>query len=93
MCVGDGVVIDDDVAMSCLLGSGYGNDMEFVGVCFDFPLFFKSVDVCDGSLCGEGAVIWVEMIGDNLGDVVGVCNVVCVVLWMGRGDVAGVVIE
>ena len=53
--------------------------MEFVCVCFDFPEFFEFVDVCDGSFCGDGAVIWVEAVSDNLSDVVGVCNVVCVV--------------
>ena len=38
-------------------------------------LFFESVD---GSLCGESAVIWIGSVGDNLVDIVGACNVVCV---------------
>ena len=59
--------------------SGYGNDLEFVCVCFDFPEFFEFVDVCDGSFCGDGAVVWVEAVSGNLSDVVGVCDVVCVV--------------
>ena len=71
----------------------YGYDLEFVCVCFNFPLFFESVDVFDGSLCDEGAVIWVESVGDILGDVVDVCNVGCVGCWWGRGDVAGIKIE
>ena len=29
--------------------SVYGNEMEFIGVCFNFPLFFESVDVVDDS--------------------------------------------
>ena len=57
--------------------SAYGNCLEFIGVCSNFPLFFKSVDVVDGSLCGKGAVIWIEFFRDNLGDVVGACNVGC----------------
>ena len=52
--------------------------MEFIDICFNFPLFFESVDVVNISLCDKGAVIWIESVGDNLGDVVGVCNVVCV---------------
>ena len=44
----------------------------------------------DGSFCGKGAVIWVECVGDNLGDVVRVCNVGCV---RARRNVAGVKIE
>ena len=43
--------------------SAYGNDLEFACVCLYFPMFFKSVDVFDGSLCGEGAVIWVGSVG------------------------------
>ena len=46
-----------------------------------------------GSVCGRGTVIWVECVGDHLGDVVGVCNVGCVGCLWGRGDVAGVEIE
>ena len=64
--------------------------MDIICVCFNFPLFFESVDVFDGSLCGEGTVIWVESVGDNLSDVVVVCNVVCVGSRWERGDVAGV---
>ena len=64
--------------------------MEFVCVSLNFPIFFKSIDVFHGSLRGEGAVIWVESVGDNLGDVISVCNVVCVGSWWWRGDVAGV---
>ena len=66
------------------------NDLEFVCVRFNFLMFFKGIDVFDGSLCGEGAVIWIESVGDNLGDVIGVCNFVCVGCWWWRGDVAGV---
>ena len=58
--------------------------MEFIGVCLNFLLFFKSVDVVDGSLCGKDAITWVEFVGANLGDVVDVCNV----SWR-RGDAAG----
>ena len=54
-----------------------GNGLEFIDVCFDFPLFFESVNVFDGSWCGKGAVFWVENVGDNLGDV-DVYNVGCV---------------
>ena len=50
----------------------HGNDLEFIGVCLNFPYIFESVDMVDGSLCGKGAVIWVESVGGNLGDVVGV---------------------
>ena len=46
-----------------------------------------------GSLCGKGAVIWVECVEDNLGDVTGICNVGCLGCWSGRGDVAGIEIE
>ena len=53
-------------------------------------MFFESVDVFVGSLCVVGAVIWIETVGDNLGDVIGVCNVVYVGCWWGRGDVASV---
>ena len=70
--------------------SVYRNDLEIIGVSFNFPLFFECVD---GSLFGKSAVIWIESMGD-LGDIVGVCNVVCVGgCWWGRGDVAGVKIE
>ena len=59
--------------------SNYGNDLEFVCVCFDFPEFFELVDMCDGTFCGGGAVVWIEAVSSDLSDVVGVCNVVCVV--------------
>ena len=58
--------------------SVYENDMKFIDACYNFPLLFKSVDVVDGSLCVKGAEIWVESVGHNLGDLVGVCNVGCV---------------
>ena len=67
--------------------------MEFIDICFNFPLFFESVDVVNISLCDKGAVIWIESVEDNLGDVVSVCNVVCVGCWWERGDVAGVNVE
>ena len=47
----------------------------------------------DSSLCGNGAVILIESVGDNLGDVVGVCNVICVGCWWEWENVAGVKIE
>ena len=72
--------------------SGYGSDLEFICVCLNFPLFFESVDMVDGSLSGMGAITWVECVGDNLGDV-GVCNLVCAGCWRGKGDVAGEEIE
>ena len=56
-------------------------------VCLNFPLFFESVDVADDYLCGTGTLIQVEFVGDNLGDIVGACNVGCVGC-KGRGDVA-----
>ena len=62
-----------------VVSSGYEIDLNFIGVCMTFPLFFESVDVVDVSLSGKGAVIWVESVGDNLGDNVGVCNVELVV--------------
>ena len=55
-----------------------------------FQRFSKIVDVCDCSFCGEGAVIWIENVGENLGYVIGVCNVVCAGCWWWRGDVVGV---
>ena len=45
--------------------SAYGNDLEFIDVCFKFPLFFESLDVVDGSLCGKGAENWIESVGDS----------------------------
>ena len=74
-------------------GCDIGINWNLLCVCLNFPLFFESVDVVYGSLCGKGAVIWVEFVGDNLGDVVGACNVGCVGCWCGRGDVAGVQID
>ena len=66
--------------------SVYGNYLEFIGVYFNFLLFFKSVDVVDGSLCVKGALIRIESVGDNLGDVVSVYNVACVdCLLVGKG--------
>ena len=73
--------------------SGCGNYLDFIGVYLNFPLFFYSVDVVDGSLCCKSPIIWVECVGDNLGDVVGVCNIGCVRCWRGRVDVACVKIE
>ena len=29
-------------------------------------MFFKSFDVFDGSLCGKGAALWVESVGNKL---------------------------
>ena len=49
-----------------------GNDSKIIDLCFNFPLFFESVDMVDGSLCGKGTVIWFESVGDNLNDVVGI---------------------
>ena len=54
--------------------SVYGNDLEFIGVFF-FPLFLESVDVIYG--CGKGVVIWIEIVGDDLGYVVSVCTMEC----------------
>ena len=51
----------------------YGDDLEFIDVCYNSPLFFENADVIDGSFRGKGAVIWIENMGDNLGNVVGVC--------------------
>ena len=73
--------------------SVYGIDLEFIGVCFNYPLFFESVDVVEGCLCGKGAVIWIESVRDDLSDPVVICNVVCVGCWCRREDVAGVKIE
>ena len=42
------------MTVSMWVVSVHGNDLEFIGVCFNFQLFFESVD---GSLFGEGAVI------------------------------------
>ena len=60
-----------------VVASVYGNDLEFACVCFNFPMFSKSVDVFDDFFCTEGAVIWIESVGDNLGNVIGASNVVC----------------
>ena len=37
--------------------SVYGNNLEIIDGRFYFLLFFESVDVVDGSLCGKSAVI------------------------------------
>ena len=41
--------------------SVHGNDLKLIGVCFNFPLFFESVDAVNGYLCGKGAVIWMSV--------------------------------
>ena len=41
-----------------------------------FLFFLESIDVIDVYLCGKCAVIWIESVGDNLGNVIGVCNFV-----------------
>ena len=46
--------------------SAYGNDLEFVCVCLDFPEFFEFVDVCNGSICGDSTVIFIERMGYDL---------------------------
>ena len=46
--------------------SAYGNNLEFVCVCFNFPMFFKSFDVFDGPMCGTGAALCIESVGNNL---------------------------
>ena len=74
----------------------YGNDLEFTGVSFNFPLFFECVDI----LLMDHCVARTQLFGLKAWEiifylpfVVSVCNVVCVGCWWGWGDVTGVKIE